>query len=92
MYKQQIKEWRDKKTSILRIFEILQETYGVRSTYVNLCKYIESRFPKQQEAFGVQITAPGEVAEIDFGYVGMFPGPLGTLVKTYGLAVKFRIW
>ena len=86
-YQQQIKEWIEKKTSILRQFEILTETYGIKSTYVNLCKYIQARFPKQQEAFGVQIVEPGEVGEIDFGYVGMFPGPLGKLVKTYGLAV-----
>lgn len=86
-YQQQIKEWIEQKVSILRMFEILTQTYGITSTYVNLCKYIQARFPKQQEAFGVQITTPGEVAEIDFGYVGMFPGPLGKLVKTYGLAV-----
>lgn len=86
-YRQQIKEWRDKKISVLRIFEILQETYGIHSTYVNLCKYIQVRFPKQPEAFGVQVTTPGEVAEIDFGYLGMFPGPLGKVVKAYGLAV-----
>lgn len=86
-YQQQIKEWIEKKTSILRMYEILAETYGISSTYVNLCKYIQARFPKQREAFGVQVTEPGEVAEIDFGYVGMFPGPFGKLAKTYGLAV-----
>ncbi len=86
-YQLQIKEFIDKKVSILRMYEILKEEYGIKSTYVNLCKYIQVHFPKQQEAFGVQITTPGEVAEIDFGYVGMFPGPLGKLVKTYGLAV-----
>lgn len=86
-YHTHIKEWIDKEISILRMFEILTETYKVKSTYVNLCKYIQVRFPKQQEAFGVQIVTAAEVAEIDFGYVGMFPGPLGTLVKTYGLAV-----
>ncbi|EKD67209.1 MAG: integrase catalytic subunit [uncultured bacterium] len=86
-YQTQIQEWIANDISILRMFEILTETYKVRSTYVNLCKYIQARFPKQQEAFGVQVTAPGEVAEIDFGYVGMFSGPSGKLVKTYGLAV-----
>ena len=84
---QQIKEWIEKKISILRQFEILTKTYGISSTYVNLCKYIQVRFPKHREAFGVQVTEPGEMAEIDFGYLGMFPGPLGKLVKTYGLAV-----
>lgn len=86
-YQQQIKEWTEKKVSILRQFEMLTETYGISSTYVNLCKYIQARFPKQQETYGVQTVNPGEVAEIDFGYLGMFPGPLDKLVKTYGLAV-----
>ncbi len=86
-YQEQIKKWIEEKLSILRMYEILTETHGVSSTYVNLCKYIQVRFPKQKEAFGVQVVLPGEVAEIDFGYVGMFPGPLGPLVKTYGLAV-----
>lgn len=86
-YQQQIKEWIKQKVSVLRQFEMLTETYNVHSTYVNLCKYIQVNFPKQQDAFGVQVTEPGEVAEIDFGYLGMFPGLSGSLVKTYGLAV-----
>jgi transposase len=86
-YQQQIKEWIQKKISILRQFEMLTETYGVKSTYVNLCKYIQVNFPKQKEAFGVQITEPGEVAEIDFGEIGIFPCPDGRLVRTFILAV-----
>ena len=86
-YKFQIKQWLGKKVSNLRQFEILTQNYGVKSTYVNLCKYIQARFPTESEAFGVQVTEPGEVAELDFGYLGMFPGPLGTLVKTYGFVV-----
>jgi Integrase core domain len=54
---------------------------------VNLCIYINKQFPKFVEAFGVQQTAPGEVAELDFGYLGMLPGLNGKLVKTWGLVV-----
>ena len=86
-YKEHIKQMREKKSSVLKIFEILNDTYKVRSTYVNLCKYIQLHFPKHKEAFGVQVTNPGEVAEIDFGYLGLFPGPSGTRVKTYGLVI-----
>ncbi|MFH1769226.1 MAG: IS21 family transposase [Parcubacteria group bacterium] len=83
----QIKDFIDKKISILRIYEILKEKYNVQSTYVNLCKYIQKHFPKPVKTFGVQIIFPGEAAEIDFGYLGMLPGLPGGLVKTYGLAV-----
>jgi len=86
-YHNQIKEWLEGKITNLRIFEILRDDHGVDSTYVNVCKYIQKHFPKPKPAFGVQTTTPGEVAEIDFGYLGMFPGSAGTLVKTYGLAV-----
>lgn len=87
LYKTQIKEYIDKKVTRLRVYEILKETYGVASTYVNLCKYIQKHFPKPVLAFGVQVTTPGEVAEIDFGYLGMLPGVNGQFTKTYGLAV-----
>lgn len=86
-HKTQIKELLDKKVSRLRIYEILQEEYGIQSTYVNLCKYIQKYFPKQVSAFGVQITTQGEVAEIDFGYLGMLPNISGQLVKTFGFVV-----
>lgn len=86
-YKTQIKEWFDKKISRLRIHELLLETYKVTRSYDSLCKYIQKQFPKQREAFGVQETLPGEMAEIDFAYLGMLPNFEGKLVKTYGLAV-----
>lgn len=86
-YQQQIKDWIEQGISILRMYEMLSQTYGIHSTYVNLCKYIQVRFPKPKEAFGVQQRTPGEVAEVDFGYLGMFTGPIGTVVKTYGLCV-----
>jgi transposase len=86
-YQTQIQQWIEKDITILRMFEMLGETYGLHCTYVNLCKYIQVRFPKQKEAFGVQVTEPGEVAEIDFGYLGLLPGHEGKPVKTYGFVV-----
>lgn len=86
-YKQKIQEYLDKKISRLRIFELLGEAYPVESTYINLCKYIQNQFPKRVEAYGVQVVEPGEVAEIDFGELGMLPGPLGKKIRTFGLAV-----
>lgn len=86
-YQPKIKEYLDKKISRLRIFELLGEEYGVGSTYINLCKYIQNQFPKGVEAYGVQVVEPGEVAEIDFGELGRLPGPMGKKVRTFGLAV-----
>jgi len=86
-YKEKIDEWLKQDISRRRIIELLWENYGVKQSYDTLCKYIQKQFPKQKEAFGVQQVEPGEVAEIDFGEIGMLPGPLGKLTKTYGLAV-----
>ncbi len=86
-HKDKMKELRDKKVTNFRIYEIITEEYKLHVSYVNVCKYIQKHFPKPVEAFGVQQTAPGEEAEIDFGYLGLLPGPLGIPVKTYALAV-----
>ena len=86
-HQQTIKELLDKKITRRRIFEILKGSYDLKSQYDALCKYIQKEFPKKVEAFGVQESKPGETAEVDFGYLGMFPGPSGKLVKTFGLAI-----
>ena len=87
----QIKEWIDKDVSNLRMYEILTETYHVTRTYDSLCKYIQHEFPKHREAFGVQVTHPGEEAEVDFGYCGLQPvNAFGTPIvrgKTWVLSV-----
>ncbi len=86
-YKDTIKQWKDEKVTKFRIHEKLRDEYGVHSSYVNLCIYMNKHLPKPVEAFGVQITEPGEEAEIDFGYLGMLPGLNGKLVRTYGLVI-----
>lgn len=86
-YKDKIKELRDKKITRVRIHDILKEEYDLHIAYDSLRKYVRKHFPKPVEAFGVQQPNPGEEAELDFGYLGMLPGPSGKLVKTYGLAV-----
>lgn len=86
-YKEQIGKWQKEDLSRKRICEKLREECGLYSSYINICKYMQKHFPRPVEAFGVQITAPGEEAELDFGYLGMLPGPLGKPVKTWGLAV-----
>ena len=70
-YTDKIKELLDKKVTRVRIHEILAEEYGIHIAYDSLRKYVAKHFPKLVEAFGVQQTAPGEEAELDFGYLGM---------------------
>jgi transposase len=86
-YMKTIEEWKNKDISRLRITEKLRDEYGFHVSYINVCKYMQKHFPNPVEAFGVQNTAPGEEAELDFGYLGMLPGKEGRKVKTWGLAV-----
>jgi len=78
---------KEDKLTRLRIYETLRDEHGVNKTYDSLCKYIQKHFPKVPEAYGVQATEPGEMAEVDFGYLGMLPNNKGTLAKTWGIAV-----
>jgi transposase len=93
-YRTQIKELIDKKVSHLRIYELLTEAHGIERTYDSLCKYIQKELPKIPEAFGVQITSPGEMAEVDFGYAGLLPanapGEEIRLSKTWFLSVRLN--
>jgi transposase len=93
-YRDQIKGWLDKKVTHLRIYELLRETHTIERTYDSLSKYIKKEFPKIPEAFGVQVTLPGEVAEVDFGYAGLkpinAPGETPHLVKTWFLSVRLN--
>jgi transposase len=91
-YHDQLKEWLDKKVSRVRMHELLHEQYGLTFRYDTMCKYIQQHFPKVSEAFGVQETTPGDVAEVDFGYGGLLPinapgEPLKT-AKTWFLSVR----
>ncbi|MFH1958965.1 MAG: IS21 family transposase [Patescibacteria group bacterium] len=83
----QVKELLDQKVTRIRIYEILTEESGLDRTYDSLCKYIQKQFPKKKEAYGVQITNPGEEAEVDFGYVGMQPTNDGRKAKTWVLVI-----
>jgi transposase len=84
---EKIKELHEKDVTGVRIHEILRDEYKVHVAYDTLRKYMAKHLPKSIEAFGVQITDPGEEAELDFGYLGMLPGIGGKPVKTYGLAI-----
>jgi transposase len=93
-YHDQIKTWVDKKVSHRRIFELLGEKYTLERRYDSLCKYIQRKFPRVPEAYGVQVTSPGEMAEVDFGYAGLQPvnNPAETrrLAKTWFISVRLN--
>jgi len=86
-YQAKIKQLLDQDITRLRIHEILQDEYGIQKSYDCLCKYVKKHFPKPVTAYGVQVTKPGEEAELDFGYLGLLPDKDGKLTKTWGLVM-----
>ena len=86
-YQNEIKEFLDKKISRLRIYEILGEKYKLDRTYDSMCKYIQNNLSNPPQVFVVQETSPGEVAEVDFGYIGLQPDNTGEFVKTWVLSM-----
>lgn len=91
-HRDRIKDWLEQRVTRRRIHELLAEASQMTRSYDTLCKYIQKQFPKQPTGYGVQVTEPGEEAEVDFGYLGMLPGPESRPVKTWGLAVILKLF
>jgi transposase len=63
----------------------LEDEYGFTKGYDAVRRYIKKNCAQPVKAYGVQITKPGEEAEVDFGYLGKLPGLDGIPTKTWGL-------
>ena len=86
-YHDDIKNLLDQKVSRVRIHEILNDKYCLSRTYDSMCKYIQGNLSTLPQAYIVQETSPGEVAEVDFGYAGLQPDSTGKFVKTWVLSM-----
>jgi len=93
-YREKIKTWVDKKVTHRRIFELLGETNALERRYDSLSKYIQREFPKIPQSYGVQVTPPGEMAEVDFCYGGLLPvnipGEPLRLAKTWFISIRLN--
>lgn len=67
----------------LKIWQTLKDEYALTPTYSAFCKYTQDHLKKVQPAFIVQSTAPGEEAEVDFGFGGLVPTPSGKYLKVW---------
>lgn len=65
------------------IHERLGERHGVRISYSALCSYVRQLIAASAESFVPQHAAPGEEAQVDFGYLGRFRGEAGNSVKVW---------
>jgi transposase len=67
-------ELRTQGTEMAAIWERLKER-GYRGSYSSIRRFVRTLEPKQPEAYGRIETAPGEEAQVDFGYAGRMLDP-----------------
>ena len=68
-WKEEIKRWVDAGYSFIVIHQLVREYHECSESTVR--RYIHRRFPSKPRAVMVRPSTPGEVMEVDFGYLGI---------------------
>lgn len=80
-------ELRAQGTEMAAIWERLKER-GYAGSYSSIRRFVRTLEPKQPEAYGRVETAPGEEAQVDFGYAGRMLDPqTGQLRKAWAFVM-----
>lgn len=69
-YKDQIETWISQDKTAVLIHEYLLTKYSVNVAYTTVVKYVRSL--KHEEVYIPLLCDPGEEAQVDFGYLGIF--------------------
>ncbi len=69
-YRGQIEAWRTAGVSLAAMVERLTREHGYRGSYSSLYRFVKGQEARSPEAFVRIETAPGEEAQVDFGYAG----------------------
>ncbi len=86
-FRSQVIELRAQATEMAAIWERLKER-GYTGSYSSIRRFVRTLEPKQPEAYGRVETAPGEEAQVDFGYAGRMLDPqTGQLRKAWAFVM-----
>lgn len=86
-FRAQVVELRALGTEMAAIWERLKER-GYTGSYSAIRRFVRTLEPRQPEAFGRVETAPGEEAQVDFGYAGRMLDPqTGQLRKAWAFVM-----
>ena len=86
-FRAQVVELRAQATEMAAIWERLKER-GYTGSYSAIRRFVRTLEPRQPEAFGRVETAPGEEAQVDFGYAGRMLDPqTGQLRKAWAFVM-----
>jgi transposase len=72
-HKETIESMLSKELSIVRIYQDLLACLDIAASYSGLRDYVRRTFPGRKTAYMVLHAAPGEEAQIDYGYIGTIP-------------------
>lgn len=73
-FKEEMKRWIDKKYSFVVIHELIKDKYPCSESTVR--RFIHQNFPSKPKPTAVRNAIPGQIMEVDFGYVGLLYDPL----------------
>lgn len=83
-YAEKIAELHKRKVEMTTVFRILHENHGYNGSYSAVRRYMKRVHPHVPEVFCRIETAPGEEAQVDFGYAGLQRDPrTGALRKAW---------
>lgn len=88
---EQLQAWVcQERMQLTRVHELLGQRLGVQVSYIALYRFVVERgwLPAHRGTVRMAATKPGEVAEVDFGYLGRIAEPLtGRLRKAWAFVV-----
>jgi transposase len=89
IWKEEIKRWVDARYSFTVIHQLVGQYYQCSESTVR--RYIHRHFPSEPKAVMVRTSIPGEVMEVDFGYLGISYDPFEKRNrKTYLFSGRLR--
>lgn len=89
-YHDQLKEWLESKYSFLIIHMLLRER-GVECSESTVRRWIHRKFPQLPAPVILRATIPGEVMEVDYGYLGVYWDPQsGKQRKVWFFSARLR--
>jgi transposase len=86
----QLQEWVCReRLQLTRVHELLLEQLGVKISYKGLYRFVLARewLPAHRGTVRMAATKPGEVVEVDFGYLGRIADETGRLRKAWAFSV-----
>ena len=88
-FREDLKRWRDEKVPFTTIHRMLVERTDCSETTIR--RYIQKHFPRTPRVTMRRVTVPGEVMEVDYGYLGLTYDPQTQRNrKTYVFSARLR--